>query len=434
MRYRSKTIWFHSTDSIEDSTFYAISDSLLAPWLKCRILSGEVAHDWVKVQILNRTTGFGIKMVLPHHLAQSKASIEILKVGTRVIAKFNDPDLECSQAQKISGPPVYYNDEDYRAGIVGDSPHVNNNHRYLVFFDNGRVQYVLPHEVFCVFDTETWQNCHANSKNFMKFFLEQYHEDGFPTADVRVGFRMIVELNSQWLICRVIEVDFNLVKVQFESNNVTEWLFKGSPRIQVIWHIIVKRMKNISGILGDTVEKVVLSDISSDSDSASPDDDDDCFRKEAVFKLRRPKIQAMIRPRQFIQHRCSGNCLYELTTVELQPCSGILKPLMCGWDRVISQNKRVYYNAPCGRQFKTLQDIYSYLCETESDLSIECFTFEVTVNCRRECQVSKKFVLREVIYYLISLLLNDHHIISKQFQFTFTGPIEWPRKYSNCSC
>lgn len=56
----------------------------------------------------------------------------------------------------------------------------------------------------------------------------------------------------------------------------------------------------------------------------------------------------------------------------------------------------IYYSAPCGRRLGTIEDVFKYLLMTESNLEIDCFSFELSVMVTHEWEPFKKIVDIEV--------------------------------------
>lgn len=63
--------------------------------------------------------------------------------------------------------------------------------------------------------------------------------------------------------------------------------------------------------------------------------------------------------------------------------------------KTMSKNE-VYYASPCGRRLRDIEEVFRYLRETESNLEIDCFTFELSIDVSHEWEPYKKIVHLEV--------------------------------------
>jgi len=155
------------------------------------------------------------KVMSLRHLAYQTPAKVRLPVGTRCIALFKDaPSM-----------PAYY------SGIVAEPPKVINRNRYLVFFDDGYASYV-PHSevrVVCNVSENVWEDIHPNSMEFIRKYLEQYPER--PMVKLSVGQVVKTEWDGKWWITRVVQVDASLVKLVFDADKRTEWIYRGSTRL-----------------------------------------------------------------------------------------------------------------------------------------------------------------------------------------------------------
>lgn len=343
-------------------------------------------NDKITVNLLYSDNSETVKSVEVYHLAEHDAPHSQLKVGTRVIANL-----------KYTNEPSSH-DADFRAGIIANSADNTNNFRYLVFFDDGHAVYVPQGGIRCVCDSNQWKNVHSNARNFIKFYLEQYFEHRYPTATVVIGTHVKTELLGEWKKCVVVDVDCNLAKIRFEDSGETEWLFTGSPRLEPVWRILMKKIiKDINGVNGNIAEQIVVSDIESDDDDLSSQSDNEQFSRDPVFRVKKVNLERTVSPRKYIWHNCNKKCLFGRAE-NLDSYSPLARPIVCGWDRIVQyEKKRVQYITPCGRGLDTIQKLYEYLKETKCDLDIGCFTFEHSIDCFEKCVVNKELILQKVI-------------------------------------
>ncbi|KAA0195610.1 Histone-lysine N-methyltransferase SETDB [Fasciolopsis buskii] len=96
-------------------------------------------------------------------LAMAVSALELKQkypVGARVVSIYRDD----------GGGIGYY------SGLIAEPPSERNNHRYLLFFDDGYTQYSPPNEIYriCHQSKENWKEATEGSQGFIKRYLAQY--------------------------------------------------------------------------------------------------------------------------------------------------------------------------------------------------------------------------------------------------------------------
>ncbi|KDR11107.1 Histone-lysine N-methyltransferase eggless, partial [Zootermopsis nevadensis] len=157
-----------------------------------------------------------VKQVSGKQMAYVSPSPVRFPVGTRVIAVFQDND---------------WSKECYYSGVIAEPPKSMNKYRYLVFFDDGYAQYVTHEKILLVCESSrnVWDDIHPDSREFIRKYLEQYPER--PMVKLQQGQIVKTEWNGKWWIARVVEVDGSLVKMHFDADGRTEWIYRGSTRL-----------------------------------------------------------------------------------------------------------------------------------------------------------------------------------------------------------
>lgn len=102
---------------------------------------------------------------------------------------------------------------------------------------------------------------------------------------------------------------------------------------------------------------------------------------------------------------CSPVCLGGLERDPADPqfysCSPLHIPVLCGWRRVLYMHEsslrrvsdgRILYRAPCGRSLSSKKCVATYLKEVGSELTIDLFCFDPSIETRTFLQVSESFV------------------------------------------
>ena len=201
---------------------YAMRQNNLHVWQKGRVEAvlpsrrGEVQY---KIRFEGQRVGkrsVQSKVLPPRHLAFTEPSMVDLKVGTRCIGLYSEHDGQ---------------EGAFYSGIIAEPQKTLNGNRYLVFFDDGCASYVAHQNVreVCEMSTNVWEDIHPNSREFIRQYLQQYPER--PMVNLVVGQVVTTELDGKWLISKVKQVDASLVKLVFDVDGRTEWIYRGSSRL-----------------------------------------------------------------------------------------------------------------------------------------------------------------------------------------------------------
>ncbi|XP_039297123.1 histone-lysine N-methyltransferase SETDB1-like [Nilaparvata lugens] len=108
---------------------------------------------------------------------------------------------------------------------------MSNKYRYLVFFDDGYTQYVHHANIRLVCETsaKVWDDVDPESRQFIKDYLTRYPER--PMVKVQLHEIVKTEWNGRWWVARVQDIDGSLVKMHFDADDRTEWIYRGSTRL-----------------------------------------------------------------------------------------------------------------------------------------------------------------------------------------------------------
>lgn len=403
--------------SRKSEIFYGLRGSLLEQWSRCYIILAKKSYEedadnnvGFKYSSMHYTVYFidenQSKNLPEYYLAEEKAPVVQLKIGTRIIAKHCP--LQPARTRKMHGKHFY-------AGIVGESICSTNDYRYLVFFDTGHVHYVHPSCVRIVFGNDQWQHVHSNAKKFMEYrFGANKNDSGdhLPIVVDTIGARMKVELNGKWLFSHIDAIDGkSMIQILYEDTKRLEWFYRGSPRLGPIWRQLHKKL-NIKSIVGSQDMSLI------ETHSTSEDDSDDEVENNSVqvhnksihltlpmhskptFTKIKPNelIKCYRPPKKYVKHQCDRRCRYKIK--ENLNCVGLLiRPILLGWNRTVAKKRKsITYIAPCGKSIRSIDGVYQYLIETNSPLAIDNFTFDQMVDCFRECitVTDTKYILSEV--------------------------------------
>lgn len=279
-------------------------------------------------------------------------------------------------------------------GTVGEKPAVYNSYRYLVFFDDGSVQYLGIDKVRLIY----WQMVNVRESHTelgeesssLKRFLAQYLAQYPDRMMVRVrhaGQKVKAEKNGRWYVGEqgeklpvVKEIDGTLIKVHFPDGS-SEWMFRGSPRMWEISqgmqslsasqrmthrHRLVRNptlrqrggglMMVNEGTVGaqlQTARKKTaqLSRDDEEGDSEDSDENDYAPASRQYIATRRswnfsiendPLPLDRKRPRSFNDHprtECGPECISGVDEFgvmqEGRGKSPFVVPLLCGWEREV---------------------------------------------------------------------------------------------------
>ncbi|GAB1599904.1 histone-lysine N-methyltransferase SETDB1-like isoform X1 [Argonauta hians] len=153
-----------------------------------------------------------------------------IKVGSRVVAMYRDEEANPSTS--------------FYAGIVAEVPTNRNRHRFLIFFDDGYAQYCLPKEIHRVYEQSknVWEDIHPDSQEFIKEYLAQYPER--PMVQLQKNQVVKTEWMGEWWTAKVVEVDASLVKMYFSADKRTEWIYRGSTRLEPLFSALARAETN----------------------------------------------------------------------------------------------------------------------------------------------------------------------------------------------
>jgi hypothetical protein len=162
----------------------------------------------------------------------------------------------------------------FSVGTVCELPNPRNQNRYLIFFDDGYAQYVKKKDAYPVADRfKVPENLNKSHLDFLRKYFENYPEK----AMVRLNRDHVLKVffNGKWIPARVVELDCSLVRLVFSTTNHSEWLYRGSYRLQPFYekHLQTENGKNRESVrqrFGQFSNALECA-ISSSDDSTKPD-------------------------------------------------------------------------------------------------------------------------------------------------------------------
>ncbi|XP_022612444.1 histone-lysine N-methyltransferase SETDB1 isoform X2 [Seriola dumerili] len=164
----------------------------------------------------------GKSLLSGNHVAfDYNPTLESLYVGARVVAKYKDGNLVW----------LY-------AGIVAEMPNNKNRMRFLIFFDDGYASYVTLPELYpvCRPLKRTWEDIEDGScRDFIEEYITAYPSR--PMVLLKVGQIIKTEWEGTWWKSKVEEVDGSLVKILFLDDKRSEWIYRGSTRLEPMFNL-----------------------------------------------------------------------------------------------------------------------------------------------------------------------------------------------------
>ncbi|RXN16920.1 histone-lysine N-methyltransferase SETDB1-B-like protein [Labeo rohita] len=148
-------------------------------------------------------------------------TLERLFVGARVVARYKD------------GNQVWL-----YAGVVAEMPNSKNRMRFLIFFDDGYASYVGLPELYpiCRPLKKTWEDIEdASCRDFIEEYITSYPNR--PMVLLKPGQIIKTEWEGTWWKSRVEEVDGSLVKMLFLDDKRSEWIYRGSTRLEPMFNL-----------------------------------------------------------------------------------------------------------------------------------------------------------------------------------------------------
>uniref|UniRef100_A0A8B9HIM3 SET domain bifurcated histone lysine methyltransferase 1b n=1 Tax=Astyanax mexicanus TaxID=7994 RepID=A0A8B9HIM3_ASTMX len=161
-------------------------------------------------------------------------TLERLYVGARVVAKYKD------------GNQVWL-----YAGIVAEMPNSKNRMRFLIFFDDGYASYVGLPDLYpiCRPLQKSWEDIEDEScRDFIQEYITAYPNR--PMVLLKPGQIIKTEWEGTWWRSRVEEVDGSLVKMLFLDDKRSEWIYRGSTRLEPMFNLKISAANSQDKKLG----------------------------------------------------------------------------------------------------------------------------------------------------------------------------------------
>ncbi|KAM9364014.1 histone-lysine N-methyltransferase SETDB1-B-like [Pholidichthys leucotaenia] len=167
----------------------------------------------------------GKSLVSAHHMAlDNTPKLDQLFVGARVVIQ--------SQANK----------QEFHPGILAELPSRKNRLRFMVFLDDHTPMYIglqFIHLVGKPLEDVLEDIPESPHKDFIKEYLKDWP---YPhLTQYKSGEFLNVELNGVLQKCEVQEIDCSLMKVLFPESEHTEWIYRGTLRLEHMAKFLEKK-------------------------------------------------------------------------------------------------------------------------------------------------------------------------------------------------
>uniref|UniRef100_A0AAY5EAT3 [histone H3]-lysine(4) N-trimethyltransferase n=1 Tax=Electrophorus electricus TaxID=8005 RepID=A0AAY5EAT3_ELEEL len=354
-------------------------------------------------------------------------TLERLYVGARVVAKYKD------------GNQVWL-----YAGIVAEMPNSKNRMRFLIFFDDGYASYVGLPELYpvCRPLKKTWEDIEDEScRDFIEEYITAYPNR--PMVLLKPGQIIKTEWEGTWWRSRVEEVDGSLVKMLFLDDKRSEWIYRGSTRLEPMFNLKMstastqekkmagqQRLRPNMGALRAKGPVVQYTNDASLAGSRPPAPPPVLFLLQsgpvqnlapiapaphapqppqpavAPYASERvpqePSYQAPNDRLFYLSHSCSPECLKRIRPTRPNLHRGrnpLLTPLLYEFRRMTARRRlnrkmsfHVIYKSPCGLSLRNMAEIQRYLFQTHCDfIFLEMFCLDPYVLVDRRFQPQRPF-------------------------------------------
>ncbi|KAJ8024057.1 Histone-lysine N-methyltransferase SETDB1 [Holothuria leucospilota] len=358
-------------------------------------------------------------------IERERDSVQILVSGMQIASAHSAKSSELTIGQRVV---ALFKEEDgddcLYAGVIAEMPMTTNHGRYLVFFDDGYVQYMHRKRIYLVYQNSknVWDDVEELMSEFVKDYLEQYPFR--PLVRVVSGSEVKTEFQGKWLRARVVEVDSSLVLMQYTNDLQKEWLYRGSTRLEPVYRFVmmhrygqgvtprqvqqnVKRVeyslikphqylpvsekgrKQMARKSSGSASRVRKVQVNEEEPEIIDLEQDEPREVETVEKETEQTVSEPAKDRKekkkFVPHSCGPNCVASSWPLEPERATNInpLKlPHVCGWTRELmkphstTNRKQILYKTPCGMTLRSMEDVDLYLTQTKIHyLAVDHFDF-----------------------------------------------------------
>lgn len=349
-------------------------------------------------------------------------------------------------------------------GTIVEVPSQMNKLRYMIFYDNGKVDYVSPSLVAPILgqSLHPWMDLlrinpnplTRNLSDHIAIYLHTYPNIEYKNVSPN-EIIAVISLNEpkSVLNARVVDIDCHLLKIEYEDQS-TEMICSGGSRLDLENCVASDLFKSKLDIKMQQILKTYHNVIYPALDLQELDLDDDeigeykntyfcrayqiakkSTTKSLLLNTKQTNLsldsgvydeeEVVVITREHLDqsaaHNCDSDCLY-ITNVkteiyvqnirkEFRDCSDLQVPLKLGWRRYLSKipsGKKttkllMAYETPCKKILTSNTMIYTYLRRVGSQMDISYFCLDHAVKLNRLKDVSVKPII-----YIPDLSLDAH--------------------------
>lgn len=253
------------------------------PWQLCTV-SKNVNRDGYFTAIDDHDTEYELPV---YYIASDLIIAFELAPKTRVIASRKQMFFPKGNDNLEDAGAFVYNpgESTFFAGVISDEyRHGSYGLEYLVFFDDGHAQYVNVMDIRVVNGSPGIEHVPENIRNFYDYYFG-VKRTLRREADCKINDTLRVLLNGKFRNAKVCKFHgLSFILVHFLEENIFEWIFEGSDRIEVVHKSMCKFLKERSvsqtqledtkvnrfGSVGLDVHKLDHSKMSDDDTSTNP--------------------------------------------------------------------------------------------------------------------------------------------------------------------
>ncbi|KAF7994845.1 hypothetical protein HCN44_004317 [Aphidius gifuensis] len=190
------------------------------PWIEAKVNSIISQHPALyRVKYVHKKYNNKLTSVFGNDLALCLVSSVIIPVGTQVVATTDDST---------------FMEACYFYGVIAEQPKPTNKYRYLIFFDNATLKYVVHKNIYIISENKLnfWEDMPNEIRDFVKIYFEKYPECNM----IKLHENQILktEWNGKWWLSTVLKLDSSLVQIFFNKVGRTEWIYRGSGRFKTL--------------------------------------------------------------------------------------------------------------------------------------------------------------------------------------------------------
>lgn len=232
--------------------YYTFRKKLTSRWLPCKVIDQVQVNGATEYAVKfcrDKKDSLETKTVPRKHLAYGRCPAFRLNIGVRVIALYdNSRDISSVKRTEVLR-------NNFLPGVIAEPLCKYTKWRYLIFFDDGYVQYV-HHEnirVICEHADNVWELIEEPGA---KAFIQDYAKDckkKRPFVSAQRGNRIQTELAGKWYNAIVNDVDGSVVQMYFEDLKRYDWVYRASTRLFPLY----RRLKHVKTVTAAKAEPII---------------------------------------------------------------------------------------------------------------------------------------------------------------------------------